>query len=84
MRDKFTIAELEALVPNEMDEYREYRISPKGEKYELQIWRNMLNCIWVWACKNRIKDSSRSFANWCIDSGEVSFRCKNRFMEIVK
>jgi hypothetical protein len=82
MKDKFTRAELEALVPNEMDEYREYRVSPKGVTYEIHVWRNMCNHVWVWACKNRIKMSSLSFTNWVI-GGERSQRCSNRFVEII-
>ena len=82
MRDKFTRAEIEALVPNEMDSYREYRVSPKGVRYELHVWRNMCNHVWVWACKNSIKMSSMSFTNWEID-GERKQRCSNRFVEIV-
>lgn len=82
MRDKFTRAEIEALVPNEMETYREMRVSPSGVRYELHVWRNMLSRVWVWACKDSVKMNSMSFTNWKI-GGERNQRCKNRFVEII-
>ena len=82
MKEKFTTAEIIALVSEEKSNYREFRTAPNGKKYELNVFRSGLGQIWVWACENYVKPQSKSFGHWT-DTKGWNFRCKNRFVEIV-
>ena len=58
------------------------KVNDKGVTYEVQVWRSALGHVYIWACENRVKSQSKSFASYSKWSG-WHFRCKNRFIEVI-
>ena len=83
MRELVSGSELVALVDGSERNVRFHKENAKGVRYEVQVWRSALGTVYVWCCKNRVKLSSKSFAAYSKWSG-WSFRCKNRFIEILE
>lgn len=82
MRELISGKELVEMVSGSEREVRLYKENSNGVRYELKVWRSNLGHVYVWCCENRVKLSSKSFAYYSKWSG-WSFRCKNRFIEIV-
>ena len=82
MRELVSGKELVELVSGSERDVRLYKENSKGVRYELHVWRSNLGHVYVWCCENRVKLSSKSFASYSKWSG-WSFRCKNRFIEIL-
>ena len=58
------------------------KVNAKGVTYEVQVWRSALGTVYIWACENRVKRQSKSFASYSKWSG-WNFRCKNRFIKVI-
>ena len=82
MRELISGKELVELVSGSERDVRFVKENSKGVCYEVHVWRSALGHVYVWCCENRVKLSSKSFASYSKWSG-WSFRCKNRFIEIL-
>ena len=83
MRELISGKELVALVDGVEREVYIRKENHEGVPYVIHAWRSALGTVYVWCCKGRVKRSSKSFASYSKWSG-WSFRCKNRFIEILE
>lgn len=79
MKDTFTTKQILDTVPQPWMSLRKRIIKEDGTVYEYQIWRGGTNMVWVWACENYIKLSSKAFAVW---NGKEWKKKRNKFIEI--